>query len=336
LRQFAEQIVSSSEKAAGLTKSLLAFGRKQVINPQRVELKAVLENMEKLLRGLLREDIEFTVDLSPEPLAIMADGLQLERVFMNLASNARDAMPDGGKLTIKTEPFQMDAMFIRAHGYGKPGDYICVSVTDTGIGMDENTRNRVFEPFFTTKEVGKGTGLGLAMVYGIIKQHEGYINLYSEPGQGTTVRLYLPLVLHAPLQKEETESPFPAGGEETILLAEDSENIRKSHRGILENFGYNVIEAVDGEDAIDKVTRFEKPIDALILDVIMPKKSGREVYDIVRKLRPDTKVLFMSGHNADVINGKGVLDKQLHFMAKPVSPRTLLAKLRELLTVEDS
>jgi len=223
-------------------------------------------------------------------------------------------------------------MFIHAHGYGKPGDYVCVSVTDSGIGMDEKTRNRVFEPFFTTKEVGKGTGLGLAMVYGIIKQHEGYINLYSEPGQGTTVRLYLPLVSQGPQEKEETESPFPAGGEETLLLAEDAENIRKSHREILETFGYNVIEAVDGEDAIAKVIRYEERIDALILDVVMPKKSGREVYDTVRELRPDIKVLFMSGHTADVITGKGVLDKQLHFMEKPVSPRKLLAKLREVLT----
>jgi two-component system cell cycle sensor histidine kinase/response regulator CckA len=335
-RQYAEQIVSSSEKAAGLTKSLLAFGRKQVLNPQRVELKRVLENMEKLLRGFLREDIELNIDLCPEPLAVMADSLQLERVFMNLASNARDAMPDGGKIAIKTEPFTMDGMFIRAHGYGRPGDYVCVSFTDTGIGMDENTRNRVFEPFFTTKEVGKGTGLGLAMAYGIIKQHEGYINLYSEPGQGTTVRLYLPLVLQAPPEKEETEPPFPEGGEETILLAEDSENIRKSHREILENFGYNVIEAADGEDAIEKVTRFEERIDALVLDVVMPRKSGREVFDAVRELRPDTKVLFMSGHTAEVISGKGLLDKQLHFMAKPVSPRTFLAKLREMLTDEVS
>jgi PAS domain S-box-containing protein len=205
LRQYAEQIVSSSEKAAGLTKSLLTFGRKQVLNPQRVELNSVIGNVEKLLRGLLREDIEFNIDLWQEPLAVMADCLHLERVFMNLASNARDAMPDGGRMTIKTEPFLMDNMFIHAHGYGKPGDYVCVSVTDSGMGMDEKTRNRVFEPFFTTKEVGKGTGLGLAMVYGIIKQHEGYVNLYSEPGQGTTVRLYLPLVSQGPQTLGQTE-----------------------------------------------------------------------------------------------------------------------------------
>jgi two-component system cell cycle sensor histidine kinase/response regulator CckA len=332
LRQYAEQIVSSSEKAAGLTKSLLAFGRKQVLSPQRVELKCVLENMGKLLRGLLREDIELSIAFCADPLAVMADTLQLERVFMNLASNARDAMPDGGRITIKTEPFCMDDMFIRAHGYGKPGDYICVSVTDTGVGMDENTRNRVFEPFFTTKEVGKGTGLGLAMAYGIIKQHEGYINLYSEPGQGTTVRVYLPLVSQTPRENEEAEPPVPVGGEETVLLAEDSESIRKSHREILENFGYNVIEAVDGGDAIEKCCRFEERIDVLILDVVMPKKCGREVYDTVREVRPGIKVIFMSGHPADVIAGKGVLDKQPHFIAKPVSPRTLLAKLREVLT----
>jgi CheY-like chemotaxis protein len=262
----------------------------------------------------------------------MADRIQLEQVFMNLVANARDAMPDGGTLVMKTEIFSMDNEFYHAHGYGKPGAYACLSVTDSGIGMDEKTRNKIFEPFFTTKELGKGTGLGLAMVYGMISQHEGYIDVYSEPGLGSTFKLYLPLVSQALQENDETESPLPKGNGETVLLAEDSESVRKSNREILENFGYAVIEASDGVDAIEKFDRHKDQINILILDVIMPKKSGKEVYDIVKNLKPDVKVLFTSGYTADIITRKGLLDEKLHFIAKPVSPRALLTKIREVLS----
>jgi PAS domain S-box-containing protein len=331
LRNYAERILSSSEKAAVLTQSILAFSRKQLINPHPVNLNDVLNKGQKLLQSFVREDIEFVLELCPTPLIIMADSVQLDQVFMNLVANARDAMLDGGTLVMRTEIFSMDEVFPHAHGYGQPGTYACLSVTDTGIGMDETTRNKIFEPFFTTKELGKGTGLGLAMVYGTIKQHEGYINVYSEPGLGTTFRLYLPLVAQAVQEKAEAESFFETGDGETVLLAEDSECVRKSTREILENFGYAVIEATDGEDAIEKFTRHMDQIDIVILDVIMPQKSGKEVYDILKKIRPDLKVLFTSGYTADIITRKGILDEKLHFIAKPVSPIDLLAKVKELL-----
>jgi PAS domain S-box-containing protein len=332
LRHYAVQILSSSEKAAALIQSLLAFGRKQIMNPQPADLNEVIKKGQKLLKRLVREDIELVTELCPEPFTVMADSIQLEQVLMNLVSNARDAMPNGGTVFIKTEPFSMDNAFTHTHGYGKPGTYACISITDTGEGMDKKTREKIFEPFFTTKGMEKGTGLGLAMVYGIIKQHEGYINVYSELGRGSTFKLYLPLISQSIQEKEKMESPFPAGCGETVLLVEDAECVRKSNKDILENFGYNVIEATDGEDAIEKFARHKDLIDILILDVIMPKKSGKEVYDILKKIRPDMKVLFTSGYTADIITQKGILEERLHFIAKPVSPRELLTKMREVLS----
>jgi PAS domain S-box-containing protein len=332
LRHYGEQILSAAEKAAILTQSLLAFSRKQLINPQPVDLNDVLNKGQKLLQRLIREDIEFVLDLCPGPIIVMADSIQLEQVFLNLVANARDAMPDGGTLVMRTEIFSIDDEFSHAHGYGKPGTYACLLFTDTGTGMDEKTRDKIFEPFYTTKEIGKGTGLGLAMVYGMIKQHEGYINVYSEPGLGTTFKLYLPMVSQALQEKDKTESLIPTGAGETVLLADDSECVRKINREILEDFGYAVIEATDGEDAIEKFARHKDQIDILILDVIMPKKSGKEVYDILKEIRPDIKVLFMSGYTADIITRKGVLEEKLHFIAKPVSPIDLLTKMKELLS----
>jgi two-component system cell cycle sensor histidine kinase/response regulator CckA len=331
LRHYVEQIISSSEKAAVLTQSLLAFSRKKIMSPQAVDLNEVIKIGQKLLLRLIREDIELKMELCPETLTVMADGIQLEQVFMNLVSNARDAMPNGGAVLIRTEPFTMDDTFTHSHGYGKPGDYACISVSDTGVGMDEKTREKIFEPFFTTKELGKGTGLGLAMVYGIIKQHDGYINVYSEEGRGTTFKLYLPLVSWAVRETQKDESSFPAGGTETALLAEDDECVRKANREILEKFGYEVIEAADGEDAIEKFARHKDRIDILILDVIMPKKSGKEVYETAKEIRGDIKVLFTSGYTADFVTRKMMLDEKSYFIEKPVPPRELLAKVRETL-----
>jgi two-component system cell cycle sensor histidine kinase/response regulator CckA len=331
LRHYVEQILSSSDKAAVLSQSLLAFSRKRIMSLQPVDLNEVIKNGQKLLLRLIREDIELKMELCPEALTVMADGIQLEQVFMNLVSNARDAMPNGGSLFIRTEPVPMDDKFTHAHGYGKPGDYACISLSDTGVGMDEKTREKIFEPFFTTKELGKGTGLGLAMVYGIIKQHDGYLNVYSEPGRGTTFKLYLPRVSQAVREEEKPESSFPAGGTETALLAEDDECVRKANKEILEKFGYIVIEATDGEDAIEKFARLKDRIDILILDVIMPKKSGKEVYDMAKEIRGDIKVLFTSGYTADFVTRKMMLDEKSHFIEKPVPPRELLAKVRETL-----
>ncbi len=329
LRHYAEQILATSEKAAALTRSLLAFSRKKILSLQPTDLNEVLRNGKKLLLRLISEDIEVRDELCADKLIIMADNVQLEQVFMNLVTNARDAMPDGGELFLKTVPFTIDDGFIHSHGYGKAGKYACISVSDTGKGMDVITRERIFEPFFTTKEVGKGTGLGLATVYGIVRQHDGYINVYSEPGRGTTFRIYLPLVSGDAAAKEKPVTSLPAGGAETVLLAEDDEYVRKSDKDILENFGYNVIEAVDGEEAIEKFNRHGDEIDMLILDVIMPKKNGREVYETAKSIKPGIRAVFMSGYTADIITRKKLLDENMHFVEKPVSPKVLLTKMRE-------
>jgi two-component system cell cycle sensor histidine kinase/response regulator CckA len=265
----------------------------------------------------------------------MADAGQIEQVLMNLAANARSAMPDGGTLGIGTEALQLGDEFTKAHGYGTPGLYALVSVTDTGHGMDEKTKERIFEPFFTTREVGKGTGLGLAMVYGIIKQHEGYITAHSEQGKGTTFKIYLPLIqaesdVTEPLIPATATSGLPTGSE-TILLAEDDSEVRKITRNILEGSGYRVIEAVDGEDAVNKFLLEKDDIQLLVFDVIMPKKSGKEAYEEVKKIAPGVKALFTSGYTADTIHRKGVLEEGINFIPKPVAPDVLLKKMREVL-----
>jgi CheY-like chemotaxis protein len=240
-------------------------------------------------------------------------------------------MPDGGLLIIKTELVELDNEFIKEHGYGKLGMFARIVVADTGAGMDEETRRKIFEPFFTTKEVGKGTGLGLAIVYGTIKQHNGYINVYSTPGEGTTFTIYLPVIK---VEIEETrliEHAIPTGGTETVLVAEDDAEVRKLIKSILDGFGYAVIEAVDGEDAINKFMENKDRIQLLLLDVIMPKKSGKVVYEEIRQIRPDIKTLFASGYAMDIIQKIGILEEGLNFVLKPLSPKELLRKVREVL-----
>jgi CheY-like chemotaxis protein len=265
----------------------------------------------------------------------MAVAAQIEQVLMNLATNARDAMPDGGSLTVRTDITDINIDFVRAHGYGEIGKYALVSVSDSGTGMDEQTRMKVFEPFFTTKEVGKGTGLGLATAYGIIKRHNGYINVYSEPGEGTIFRIYLPLAETGGGEEEVAkEHIFPARGTETVLLAEDEPEVQESIKSLLEANGYRVIEAVDGDDALDKYVAHEADIDVLISDVIMPKRNGKEVYDIISKARPGIKTLFISGYTADLVEGKKIPDT-CHLVTKPFSPHVFLKTLRGLLDGAD-
>jgi len=261
----------------------------------------------------------------------MADSSQIEQVLMNLANNARDAMPDGGLLTMGTELVELGEEYIKTHGYGKPGMYALISVTDTGEGMDENIREKIFEPFFTTKEVGKGTGLGLSMVYGIIKQHNGYINVYSELGKGTTFKIYLPLTTAEVEETKPTEPTITIGGTETILLAEDDADVRTFTKSVLEEFGYTVIEAGNGEDAVKRFIENKDKVQLLLLDVIMPKKNGKEVYEEIRKTRPEIKALFMSGYATNIIQKKGILEKGLNFILKPISPTKLLRTIREVL-----
>jgi PAS domain S-box-containing protein len=331
LKSYADHILLLSDRAANLTQSLLAFSRKQLIDPRPVDLNEIIRKVDKLLSRIIGEDIQFRMALSGKDLIVMADPMQIEQVLMNLATNARDAMPEGGYLTIETEMVDIDHEFIKKHGYGMEGDYALIAVTDTGAGMDRGTMEKIFQPFFTTKEVGKGTGLGLSMIYGIIKQNNGYINVYSEPGQGTTFKIYLPLI------REKAEEIIPQviqpveRGTETVLLAEDASDVRVFTKMYLEELGYKVIEATDGEDATNKFISDKDKIQLVLLDVIMPKKNGKEVYYAIKKIRPDIKALFMSGYTADVMHEQGIIEKGFKFILKPFSPTKLSEKIREVL-----
>jgi len=279
---------------------------------------------------VMREDIKLTTVLADKRCMVMADTGQMEQVLMNLATNARDAMPEGGILSISTDIVEMGDEYIKAHGYGKVGKYVLISISDTGKGMDEKTKERIFEPFFTTKEVGKGTGLGLAIVYGIIKQHNGYIDVDSESGKGTTFRIYLPLI-ESEVEKEKPHiHVIQKGGTETVLIAEDEEDVRGLMKMVLEGHGYKVIEAVDGLDAINKFKENMDKIHLLLFDVIMPNKSGKEAYYAINEIRPGIKALFMSGYSKDIIQ-EDISRLGLHFVSKPILPTELLKKVREAL-----
>ena len=343
LRVFIDKILSASEKAANLVRSLLSFSRKQASNPEPVKINEMIKSIEKLLSMAAGDDIELKVILtppaSPPPLnlrggegelIVTADIVQMEQVMMNLCTNARDAMSGRGTLTIKTESAELTRDFITAHGYGEEGRYALISVSDTGAGMDEKTRERIFEPFFTTKEFGKGTGLGLSIVYGIIKQHKGYIICRSEPGQGTTFNIYLPVAKSAMKEIKRIEPAEPAGEGKTILFAEDEPEFRKVTRQMLESSGYKVIEAVDGADAVNKFTE-NSNIDLLLFDIIMPKMSGKEAYERIKKIRPDVKAIFISGYPADFTSKYGALEEGMNVIAKPVPPPELLRRVREAL-----
>ncbi|OGW37159.1 MAG: hypothetical protein A2Y97_01130 [Nitrospirae bacterium RBG_13_39_12] len=334
LNTYITRILSSAKRAANLTQGLLTFSRRQIISPKPVNLREIIKGLETLLPRLIGEDIELSVVLTDKDLIIMADSTQVEQVLMNLATNARDAMLDGGSLIIRTDIAEIDSEFIKAHGFGRPGSYALISVEDTGEGMDENTKDKIFEPFFTTKDVGKGTGLGLSMVYGIIKQHDGYINVYSETGRGTTFKIYLPLIKSKVEDIKTSDLSFLRGGEETILIAEDDASVRELTREVLLWFGYKVIEAVDGEEAVKMFRENKEKIQLLILDVIMPKKNGKEVYNEIKRINPDIKAIFISGYTADIIHKKGIMEERLNFMLKPISPDKLLIKVREVLNSE--
>jgi len=329
LRPYVNQVIAASQKAADLTKSLLAFSRQQPVTLIPLSFNNTVKEAEKLLKRLLTEDIEFHISLCKDDPIVMADKSQIDQILFNLVTNARDSMPHGGTLTIETNLVNLDDTFRHFHGYGEKGTYALLSVSDTGTGMDEATRERIFDPFFTTKEVGKGTGLGLATVYGIVKQHNGYINTYSEPGMGTTFHVYFPIATQF-IKESETISEPVRGGSETILIAEDSDAVRNLIKALLTEHGYTIIEAIDGEDAIQRFTE-AKRIDLVILDTVMPKKNGREVYDEIIRLKPDSKVLFTSGYTRDVILDKGVEEGKFEFIQKPVSPYVLLKKVRQML-----
>ena len=324
--------MTGAERAARLTKDLLLFSRKQISERKPVDLVEIIKTVEKFIMRVIGEDIVCKTHLPNQPLIVLADSHQIEQVLMNFATNARDAMPTGGTFNITVEQTILHQDFIAAHGFGRPGPYTLITVADSGCGMDEQTRLRIFEPFFTTKDVGKGTGLGLAVAYGIIKQHEGYINVYSEIGRGTTFRLYLPLVVADELAKEGTEEEkAPAHGTETILIAEDDESLRAVAKKTLTRFGYTVIEAADGEEAIQKFTENQSSIQLLLFDIIMPKMNGQEAHEAISKIRPGVKTIFMSGYAPDMLRAKATLEETVPLLAKPLSPTELLQKVREIL-----
>lgn len=332
-KHYLEQLATLADKASALTQDLLTFSRKQgtLINPKIKDLNSVVNKSEKLLKRLIGEDIEFEAILHEGTLSVIVVANQIEQVLMNLATNARDAMPNGGSLCIKTDVMKIDGAFLEIFGFETSGMYAVLSVSDSGIGMEEQVRSRVFEPFFTTKEVGSGTGLGLATAYGIIKQHNGYIKVYSEPGEGTTFKIYLPLVEAVADEVDVALEKISAKmGTETILLAEDEKEVREIIIILLANNGYNVIEAVDGDDALEKFVAHEAGLDLLITDVIMPKRSGKEVYDIINKAKPGMKTIFMSGYTGDIVERKS-LPETCHLITKPFSPHVFLQKIRDVL-----
>jgi signal transduction histidine kinase len=330
-KPYIDQILSSTEKSANLTSQLLAFSRKQIMSPKETDLNELMKRMGVLLKRLIGEDVEFKTCFTDTHLTAMVDRGQIEQVLLNLCTNARDAMPHGGLLAISTDVLEVDEKSKETYDLDRLGRYAVITVTDTGKGLDETTRQRIFEPFFTTKEIGKGTGLGLSIVYGIIKQHNGNVTVYSEPGKGTTFKICLPLIEHSTGTTEAEEVITSRGGTETILVVEDNEAVRTLTSHILQEVGYTVIEAVDGNDAIKRFMENKDSIKLAMLDVVMPKRSGKEVSDAIRKITSDVRVLLTSGYTADIINTKGISEEGLDFISKPITPNNLLTKVRDIL-----
>ncbi len=331
--QDVEEIKRAADRAASLTRQLLAFSRKQIFQPKNLDLNEVVDNLGKMLRRLMGEEIELATLGSPGLGRVMADPGQIEQVILNLVLNSKDSMPQGGKLTIETANVDLDESYTRQHLEVQPGPYVMLAVSDTGLGMDEETESHIFEPFFTTKEQGQGTGLGLSMIYGIVKQSGGHIWVYSEPGQGTTFKIYLPRVD----QPREAAALPPVsaaagpGAAKTILLVEDEEVVRQVARKILERNGYTILEADSGRAALRVSKEHPSPIHLLLTDVLMPKMGGRELVDRLTPQRPEMKVLFMSGHTENAIVHHGVLDEGIAFIQKPFRYEALLSKVSELL-----
>src|SRR5580658_1667491 len=332
LRGSVDEILKAGKRAASLTRQLLAFSRQQVLDPKVLDLNGVVSDMEKMLRRMIGEDIELSTVLGPELGRLKADQGQLEQVVMNLAVNARDAMPQGGKLLIETQNMVMDEAFVRRYPYPvQPGPYVLLTVTDSGIGMDAETKARAFEPFFTTKEKGKGTGLGLSTVYGVVKQSGGYIDIYSAPGAGTTFKIYLPRVDEAIQAELPSRAATSFTGNETILLAEDETSLRTLTRNTLELCGYKVLEAKDGVEALEVADAHDGTIDLLLTDMVMPGMGGRALAQELTRHRPEVRLAYMSGYTGQAGGSQGPIDPGSVFLLKPFTREMLTRKIREAL-----
>ena len=325
------EILRAADRATGLTRQLLAFGRRQVIEPRHLDLNAVVVDVERMLHRLIGEDIQVTTKLGGDLGVIKADPGQVEQILINLAVNARDAMPNGGKLILETRNVTLDEDLVRGTLDVTAGPYVMLSVSDTGVGMDREVKEHVFEPFFTTKESGLGTGLGLATVYGIVKQNGGHVWVYSEPGWGTTFKLYFPLATSLESPPSETAQAETLGGSETILVVEDDDLVRALIREFLTSVGYTVILAASPEEGLRLATERADEIDLLLTDVVMPGMSGRELVDRLTTSTPNLRVLFMSGYSDEAVASRGILDDGLAFLQKPFTRYTLSAKVRKVL-----
>jgi PAS domain S-box-containing protein len=330
--EYAEEIEKASQRAVSLTRQLLAFSRQQVLEPAILNLNTLVSDMEKMLPRLIGEDIQLILLLDPAIGQVKADPGQIEQVVMNLTVNARDAMPDGGKMTIQTANAELDAAFQREHQGSIPGQYVMLAVTDTGTGMDPETQAQIFEPFFTTKDRDKGTGLGLATVYGVVKQSSGYITVDSEKGKGASFKIYLPRIEQSvTTHSEVNHTPLTVRGSETILLVEDAEPLRKLAYMFLRDNGYQVLTAADGSEAQQAAVQNAGPIHLLLTDVVMPGINGRVLAEQLAPRHPAMKVLYMSGYTDSFIAGHGVLEAGIHLLHKPFTEEALMRKVRELL-----
>jgi two-component system, cell cycle sensor histidine kinase and response regulator CckA len=330
-RSHLEQIQRAGEQAASLTRQLLAFSRKQILEPRVLDLNSVVNDTEKMLRRLIGEDVQLAAVLSPTLNPVKVDPGQIEQVIMNLTVNARDAMPQGGKLTIETQNIDLHDGYVKTHFEAKPGPYVLLAISDTGAGMTREVKARIFEPFFTTKGVGKGTGLGLGVVQGIVKQSGGNIEVYSEVGIGTTFKIYLPAV-----QEQLTPLPgpglsSPAVGTETILLVEDEDAVRELTVLVLQGSGYSVLKASSGKEALQLIEDRTDGIDLLLTDVVMPEMSGNQLAQAMRSIYPGLKVLFLSGYMDDAVFRHGILQDKVAFLQKPFTPASLAKRVRAVL-----
>jgi len=329
---YTDEIMKIASRGSNLTQQLLAFSRRQILQPRVISINNLVGNMERLLRRLIGEDIELVTKIDPDLGAVRADKGQIEQIIMNLAINARDAMPNGGKLIIETDDVFLDETYEQRHVEVKPGPYVMLAVSDNGLGMDATIQSHIFEPFFTTKKMGQGTGLGLATVYGIVRQSGGYIWVYSEPGQGTTFKIYLPRV-EEPLESDEPKPVIVTDlkGRETVLLVEDDHALREVISRGLKKFGYKILEAANGGEALLICEKQKGPIQLLLTDVVLPQMSGRELADRLRPLREDMKVLYMSGYTENAIVNNGILKENVGFIQKPFKVNALVQKIREII-----